>query len=360
MNRSNYIHDLLKGRAEIVTRYTCLYHPDRAAVAICESCKADICHACASVRRNRLLCARCMGSVDKALGGTGAASAATRLLTHPLVVALVLTALLSGTFISFGRTHRRGLLGAVPQTTAEAEKQHRLAILLYVQKADRIEAYADALHEIGRQDEARIEYERARSAYEKLGPLTVGRWEEHALTLARARILEKMGEEAYARGLYESLAKLPGDDKTYPVIAGFHLARLQEKSELQQALQTYRRLLNDIKFVPDALGRAMDIMARPERAYNYQTRIRHHTRTDFDFESAKAETHLHIGRILLSLSRTNEARYYLSHAMQGAHNTKVAEQAAYELKKLSALEQPKELPEESPEPEERVVITHFD
>lgn len=357
---ANYITDLLKNSIEIVADYSCKYHPDRAATAVCEWCNADLCSHCAHIRGHRLVCGGCMGSLDRTFAGTGAASVLTRLLTHPVVVALVLTTLLGGLFVGLGRIHRKGLLGEVPATAGGVEKQFRLKLVLYVQKADRIETHADELREIGRADEAAADYERARSIHETLAREAAGRWEEQALTLARARVLEKMGNRAYAQGLYENIANLPGPDKTYPVIAQFHLAKLQEKMDPEEAVATYKRLLRDVNFVPDNFSRAVNIMAHSQGAYNYESRIRYHTRTDFDFDTVKVETLLQMGRLFLTMGRTDEAGYRLRQAVTGGHGTKLGEQAMAELRKLHAVDVAEEPPEEEAEEEEQLTITHFD
>lgn len=357
---ANYVTDLLKNSIPIVTHYSCKYHPDRAATALCEWCKADLCSHCAHIRGHRLVCRNCMGSLDRTFAGTGVASVLTRLLTHPVFVALALTALLGGLFVGLGRIHRKGLLGEVPTTAGEAEKQFRLKLVLYVQKADRIETHADELHKIGRTEDAAANYDRTRAIHETLAREAAGRWEEHAFTLARARILKKMGEQTYAQGLYESIANLPGPDKTYPVIAEFHLAELQEKTNPEEAVKTYTRLLRDIDFVPDNFTRAVNIMAHSQGAYNYESRIQFHTRTNLDFETVEVETLLRMGRLFLTMGRTGEAEYRLSQAVSKGRGTKPGEQAMDELKELHAAEVAEEPPEEEVEEEEQLTITHFD
>lgn len=357
---ANYVTDLLKNSIAIVTDYSCKYHPDRAATALCEWCKADLCSHCAHIRGHRLVCGNCMGSLDRAFAGTGVASVLTRLLTHPVVVALALTALLGGLFVGLGRIHRKGLLGEVPATAGGAEKQFRLKLVLYVEKADRIETHADELQEIGRTEDAAANYDRARAIHETLAREAAGRWEEQAFTLARARILEKMGEQSYAHGLCENIANLPDADKTYPVIAHFHLAKLQEKTAPEKAVATYTRLLRDINFVPDNFTRAVNIMAHSQGAYNYESRIRFHTRTDLDFETLEVETLLRMGRLYLAMGRTDEAGYRLSQAVSKGRGTKLGEQAMEELRELHAADVAEEPPEEEAEEEEELTITHFD
>ncbi len=357
---ANYITDLLKNSIEIVTDYSCKYHPDRAATAVCEWCSADLCSDCAHVRGHRLVCRNCMGSLDRTFAGTGAASVLTRLLTHPIVVALVLTTLLGGLLVGLGRIHRKGLLGEVPATASGVEKQFRLKLVLYAQKADRIETHADELQKVGRTDEAAADYDRARSIHEMLAREAAGRWEEQAFTLARARILEKTGERAYAQGLYENVANLPGADKTYPVIAQFHLAKLQEKTNPEEAVATYTRLLRDVNFVPDNFSRAVNMMAHSQGAYNYDSRIQFHTRTDFDFDTVKVETLLEMGRLLAAMGRTDEAAFRLGQAANEGFGTKLGEQATAELRKLHTVDVPEEPPEEEAEKEEELTITHFD
>jgi len=71
---ANQVTDLLKGTIEIVTEYRCKYHPGLAATAVCEVCRADLCPDCSNIRSHKLVCPKCMGALDKALGGTGVAA----------------------------------------------------------------------------------------------------------------------------------------------------------------------------------------------------------------------------------------------------------------------------------------------
>ena len=360
---ANMVTDLLRGSIEIVTDYRCKYHPDREATSVCESCGADLCSDCSSIRSHRSVCSRCMGSLDKALAGAGVVPFLMQLLIHPVVIALALATLLGCIFVSLGSAQRKGLLGKTPANAAETEKQFRLKMLLYARKADRIETHADTLHEAGRLDEARAEFERARAVYETLIPETGERWENKVFGLARARLIEKIGEPSYAEGLYENLAGLPGPDKTYPVIAQYRLAKIREKTDPRKALETYENLLRDIRHVPDKFSSALSIMAHPESAYNYEGRIRRLTRTDVDFDEIKAEALLQMGRILLALGRIGEAEYRLGLAANKAGESKFRTPAKKELEKLRAIraenEPPAASPEEEAEEEERVVITHF-
>ena len=354
------VADLLESTVEIVTEYRCTHHPDRTATAVCEGCGADLCSTCGSISGHRLLCTKCIGSLDRAFAGIGPASLVTRLLTHPLLVVLVLIALLGGLFVSLGKSHRKGLLGTTPESALDAEKQFRLKILLYTQKADRIETRADSLHDAGRLLEEKQEYQWARAIYESLIDETIGRWEQKAMTLARARILEKLGEPSYAEGLYESLARSPGADKTYRVIAGFHLAKLQEKADPEKAVGTYRDFLRDVVLIPDSLDRAIGIMSSSEGSYNYQNQLRQSTRTDFDFKEAEVEGLLRMGQLLMATNRADEARYRLERAAMKDKGTELGEQVRAELRKIYASEERERPRREKVEREEQLVITHFE
>jgi len=357
---ANQVADLLRDSIGIATEYRCKHHPRRAATAICEFCKADLCFDCTNIRGHRFVCDECMSSADKALAGTGAAAFMTNLLTHPYVIALVLAVLLGSLFVSLGNTRRKGALGEIPATAVGAEEQFRLKMLLYTRKANRIETHADSLRESGSFEKGTFEYGRARVIYEDLIGETDGRWEQPALNLARARILEQMGETAYAEGLYAKLADLPGADKTYPVIALFHLAKLQTKSDPQKAVETYKEFLHDVKFVPDSLDRTLDIMGHTEKVYRYKSRLHFFTRIEFDSEEAKVEALLKMGRLLLALGRESEGRYRLSLAARESYGTEMEEQVRAELRKLHAVDDVESLPVEEEEDAEEVVITHFD
>ena len=359
---ANQITDLLRDSIGIVTEYRCKHHPRSAATAICEFCKVDLCFDCTNIRGHRFVCDGCMSSADKALAGTGAAAFMTNLLTHPYVIALVLAVLLGSLFVSLGNTRRKGALGEIPATAVGAEEQFRLKMLLYTRKANRIETHADSLRESGSIEKGTFEYGHARVIYEDLIGETDGRWEQPVLNLARARILEQMGETAYAKGLYGKLADLPGADKTYPLIAQFRLAKLQTKSDPEKAVETYNEFLRDVKFVPDSLDRILDIMGHTEKVYRYKSRLHFFTRTEFDFEEAKVEALLKMGRLLLALGRESEGRYRLNLAALESHGTEMEEQVRTELRKLHAVEGMESLPVEKEEDaeEEEVVITHFD
>jgi tetratricopeptide (TPR) repeat protein len=352
------VTDLLQGFA-VVTDYTCKAHPNRIATAACEACGADLCAECSFIRGRRLLCERCLGTVGKALGGRGASSLITALLTHPLFVALALSVLLGIVFVNFGASRRRGLLGGAPENAIAAEEQTRLKILLHVQKADRIETFADLLRDRDRLIEANRQYARSKEVYELLMREITDRWESNLLTLVRARILEKMGEADYAAGLYESLANQPGEDKTYPAIAEYHLARLQEAHNPEKAVETYSKFLKDFTFVPDNLTRALKVMGSSEGSYNYKSRLQRHTRTAFNYKKAEVEALLRLGRLLSSLGRAGEARYRFSLAADLGRGTDLGDQASEELEKLRAASAPAE-PESKEEPvTEELVITHF-
>ena len=354
------VADLLGSATERVTEYCCKEHPDRTATAVCERCGADLCSGCRTISGRQLLCAKCTGSIDRVLAGTGTASLLARIPTHPLVVALVLIALLGVLFVSLGKSHRKGLLGETPASAVGAEKQLRLRIILYAQKADRIETRGDALHDIGRLFEAKQEYRRVRAIYEALIDQARGRWEEKAFTLARARILEKEGEYSYAQRLYKNLAGSHDTDTKYRIIAGSHLAKLQEKTEPEQAVETYRKLLQDIAIMPDSLDRAINIMGSTEGSYRYESRLQQSTRTNIDFKEVEAETLLHFGRLLLSMNRISEARFRLERAAMKGGRTTLADQARAELRKLRASEESDQVPEEEVRRDEQLVITHFE
>jgi tetratricopeptide (TPR) repeat protein len=358
------IADLLKSSVPMVTDYRCAFHPDRPATAICERCAADLCSECAGIRNHQTICNRCLGTLDKVLGGTGAASLLVRVLTHPLTIALVLAVLLGIVFISAGRIHRKGLLGTVPASAVEAEEQFRLSILLRTRKASRIEEHGDALVEAGRTHEARQEFEHARNVYETLIRDTTNRWEENILMLARARLLEKMGEHSYAAGLYENMTALPGPDKTYPVMAWFALGGLYERTEPERAVEAYDNVLRNLYYVPDTLSRVFNIVGHGSGAYNYESRMRRLTRADLDFGTIEAETLLRMGRVLCSLGRYDQAQHRLAQARDEASGTKLERQAEQELKRIRAIMSRQHSPESSAEaatqPEERLTIKHFD
>jgi len=361
---ANQVTDLLKGTIEIITEYRCKYHPGLAATAVCEVCRADLCPDCSNIRSHKLVCPKCMGALDKALGGTGIAAYCAKLLTHPFVVALVLATLLALVFVRMGSSQRKGLLGAIPDNALESERQFRLKLLLFAKKADRIETHADALYEIGRFDRAAREYGRAKTIHETLIDDTKARWEQPVFGLARARIMEKMGQEQYAKGLYKNIAAPVGPDRTYQVSAQLHLARLQEKSDPDKALATYRSLLKNIQHVPDKFTAALDIMAHSDRTYNYKSRIHAFTRTNADFDEMKAEALLRMGLLLLNMGRQDEAEYRLSRAAAEAGGTRTGKWAASELHKLRAIKALKESTDESrfeekKEEKEKAVITHF-
>ncbi|GAB4333231.1 MAG: hypothetical protein Kow0099_05090 [Candidatus Abyssubacteria bacterium] len=293
------------------------------------------------------------------MGGKGVVSSLTALLTHPLLVGLVLSILFGVVFLNFSASRRRGILGATPRHAVAAEEQIRLKILLYVQKADRIEAFADLLRDSGRINEAEPHYARARGVYERLGHEHANRWENNLFVLARGRILEKMGEADYAAGLYESLAHQPGINKAYSVIAEYHLARLEEGRNPAKAVEAYSQFLKDFTYVPDNLTRALTVMGSSEGSYNYTSRLRQHTRTSFKYKKAEVDALLRLGRLLSLLGRTSEARYRLSLAADLGRGTDLGDQAREELEKLRAASVSAE-PAVSEEPvTEDLVITHF-
>lgn len=362
---ANQITDLLESSIEIVTEYRCKYHPRRVATSVCEICSADLCSDCSGIRRHRLVCARCMGALDKTLGGRGRAASAAKLLTHPFVVALVLAALLALVFVRLGSIHRKGLLRAIPADALESEKQFQLKLLLFSNKANRIETHADILYAAGRFERAAREFERARAVYETLIYETDDRWEQSVFGLARARIIEKMGRQSYAEGLYENLAIPTGPDRKYPVIAQLHLAKLQERSDPEKALGTYVDLLKNVQLVPDKFSAALRVMAHSDRAYNYESRLHRFTRTDVDFDEIKAEALLRMGLLLLNMGREAEAEYRLSRATEEGGGTWIAKWASSELRKLRAIKELRKRSDESSaapadeEKKEKVVITHF-
>ncbi|MBI5118632.1 tetratricopeptide repeat protein [Candidatus Poribacteria bacterium] len=357
---TNRIVDLLGNSIELTTEYCCKYHPRKNATSMCECCGADLCSDCSNIRTRRVVCSKCMSTLDKTFSGMGPASLFTRVFTHPFAIALVLISILGYLLFSFGQTHRKGLLRGASAAVDASEEQLRLKMLLYAQKAERVETHADALREEGRLGEANRDCDRARTIYEMLTQEATGRWEHNIVTLARARLLEKMGEHSYAEGLYRSLANMPEPDKTYAAIAQFHLAVLQEKLDREKALETYNAFLRSLTFVPDNLSRALNVMSHTEGAYNYESRLRAATRTDFDFEKAKAEASLRMGRLLLALGRPEDAKDSFRLVLEEDAGSKLADQARTELDKMRAFDKQKEPLAEKTEHAEKVVITHFE
>jgi tetratricopeptide (TPR) repeat protein len=357
---TNRIIDLLGNSIELITEYRCKYHPRKNATSMCECCGADLCSDCANIRARRVVCSKCMSALNKTFAGIGPASFITRVFTHPFVIALILIAVLGYLFFSFGQAHRKGLLGGASAAFDASEEQLRLRMLLYARKAERIEIHADALREADRLNEGSRQYDRARSIYEMLAQEATGRWERNIITLARARLLEKRGERSYAEGLYNSLASMPEPDKTYAAIAQFHLAALQEKVDREKALETYNAFLRSLTFVPDSLSRALNVMSHTEGAYNYESRLRAATRTDFDFEKAKAEAFLRMGRLLLALGRPDDAKDSFALVLEEDAGSKLADQARIDLNKIRAFEKQTSPPAEKTEHAEKVVITHFE
>ncbi len=361
---SERITDLLKSSIEIITEYRCKYHPGSVAMSVCEVCHADLCRDCSIIRGHRLVCKRCVGALDKAMGGTGPIAYLAKLLTHPFVVALALAAVLALAFVRLGNIQRKGLLRAIPADAVQSDRQFRLKLLLFAGKASRIEAYADSLYEIGRFEKAAREYERARAVYETLIDETPAREEQALFGLARAGIVEKMGEQSYAAGLYKNLATPTGLDRKYQVIAQLRLAKLQEQSEPEKAMGTYKNLLSDLRLVPDKLSAALSIMAHSDKAYRYDSQLHRLTHTDVDFDDIKAEALLRMGLLLLNMGREEEAQYRISRAASNARAPWLEKWASSELRKLRAFRQMRNSPDEpsmatEPKEKEKVVITHF-
>jgi tetratricopeptide (TPR) repeat protein len=355
------VGDLLKNSVPTITDYRCTNHPARIATAFCESCGADLCWRCYAIRRHKILCFKCVGTLDT-FGGTRLGSQIKRLLTHPLMIALLFALFLGNVLFACGKIQRQGLLGTNPTTALEAESKFRLSTILFAQKADRIETHGDSLKKQSRLLEANWEYEQARSIYESLKQKHSGRWEENLMSLTIARLFEKMGRQETANAIYEHLIELPGDDKTFAVIGEFHLAKFLETFQPERSLELYRRLLKDINFVSDPFAKLLGNMARSEGAYNYQTRIWTHTRNYFDFERVEAESYLHMGRVLISMERHDEAEYWLRLAIDYGVRTKVGEEAMDELRKIAVhrRESGEKDNEDEAKQERGVVITHFE
>jgi hypothetical protein len=343
---ANQITDLLEGTIEIVTRYRCTYHPRRPATSVCDICAADICPECSHIRSHRLMCRKCVGGLNKAFGGTGAAPRIARALTHPFTVVLVIAGLLGIILFQMGSSYRMGLLGKVPANIGEAEKQFQLRLLLFTRKAHRIENYGDALYKSARYNKATQTFHRAKAVCESLIDDTDGRWEQALIVLARARLLEKLGDESYARGLYENVAALPGNGKMYPALARFRLAKLQEKDEPEKALKGYRRVLSDIRNIPANVRARLNITAGMDQPYDYETRMYYFTGNVVDFDNLEAEANErknHVRAILHPLKQTSTLPL-------PAGSGSVAPRACEDYGE--DFEEPMDKPEE-------VVITHF-
>ena len=359
---ANQVTDLLDGVPGIVTAYRCKRHPRRAATAVCEPCGADVCAECSHIRNDRIICHQCMGALDKAFAGTGAASPFARILTHPIVVLLVIAALLGIVLARLGSSHRLGLLGRNTANVVEAEKLFQLKTLLFTRKATRIEARGDSLDEADRYEEASEAWRRASAVHESMIDITNDRWEQALIMLARARLLEKLGDEAGAKGLYASVSSRHAPGKTYPAIARFHLARLREKDEPEKAIKTYKAVVRDIEAIPDHIISAIHLTAGSDKPYDYETRLHTFTGTDINFDDLGAEAHLRMGLTLARLGREEEAIYRFRRAEEEAADQKLAERAAVEARKLDpspgAGENAEESTIDSEEPE-KFFIKHF-
>jgi len=361
---TNAVTDLLHN-IQTTADYRCVNHPARIATAVCESCGADLCARCYVIRRNKIMCAKCMTFRDEVLAGSRFGGRIKKLLIHPLTLAVVLAVVLANILLTCGKIQRKGLLGGgLPANTAEAEERFRLETILFLQKAYRIEEYADSLKAHGRSLEATQEYERARLILESMKVRHSGRWEEHAIALACARLLSKAEQQQSAVAIYEKLVNLSGDDKTFPVIAEFHLAQLLEDSQPDQALAIYKRLVKDVRFVPETFSRFLNVMARPEGPYNYETRIASYTRTNFDFETVEYETFLKMGHLLISLNRHGDAEYWLWLIVDAIPGSRTAEEARLELRRIESVQRGTRNDERQNEVEverkEKVEIIHFE
>lgn len=357
---ANQITDLLEGAAGIVAVYRCRYHPRRAATSICEVCRTDVCSECSRVRRHRLICARCMSGLDKAFAGTGIASRFTRLLTHPFVVVLVIAGLLGIICFRLGSSHRMGLLGRTTGNIMEAEKKFQLKLLLFARKARRIETHGDSLYKMARYEKAAEEFRRAKATYESMIDITHDRWEQALLMLARARLLQKLGKDAYAKGLYENISTLNASGKTYPAIARFHLGKLQEKDDPEKALKTYGKVVDDIRIIPDHIISAIHLTAGSDEPYDYETRLHTFTGTDVNFDDLEAGAHMRMGLLLAGLGREEEATYRFGRAAETAADPELGKWAAVEARKLHAFRRAEgSEAEPSREKPEKFVITHF-
>jgi tetratricopeptide (TPR) repeat protein len=361
---ADQIADLLKDSVEMVADYRCKHHPARPATSICEACNSDVCSNCSHVRNNRLICSKCMSGLDKAFAGTGVASPFARWLTHPFVIALVIAGLVGIAFFRLTDTQREGLLGRRPANVGEAEKQFQLKILLFARKASRIETHADSLYEMARYEKADEEFQESKTVYEYTIDETEGRWEQPLLMLARARLLEKLGQEDYAEGLYKNVATIHDPEKTHSVIARIHLGKLQEKHDPEEALKTYRRLLSDINVIPANKRAAINITVKADKPYNYETRLHRFAGADVDFDDIEAEANLRMGLVLVGLGRGGEAERRFHMAARKTTDAEIEKWAYSEARKLFSIRLEKEraeglLFEYEKEPEEEVVITHF-
>jgi tetratricopeptide (TPR) repeat protein len=343
---ANQITDLLKGTVEIVTEYRCSYHPRRAATSVCDICATDLCSECSYIRNHRLVCRKCMSGLDKAFGGAGAAPLIARALTHPFTVVLVIAGLLGIILFQMGSSYRLGLLGKIPANVGEAEKQFQLRVLLFTRKANRIETHADALHEAARYDRASEAYRRAKAVCESLIEETDGRWEQAVLIMARARLLEKLGDEAYAMGLYENVATLPDHGKMYPVLARFRLARLQEKNEPEKALKTYKKVISDIRYIPANVRARLNITAGMDLPYDYETRMYYFTGNVVDFDGLEAEANKRMDLVRERVFPEKGSSTASAHAGSGFPEPLPRESA-------------EEIIDEPLEESEEIVITHF-
>ena len=359
---TNQLTDLLKGTIDIVTEYRCEYHPHQAATSVCEICSADICSECSHVRNHMLICRKCMGGLDKVFAGTGFASPLVRVLTHPLVIVLVIAGILGIILFQLGSSHRLGLLGKTPGNIGEAEKQFQLRLLLFARKADRIETHGYALREMGRSEEASGEFCQAKSIFESLIDETRDRWEQPLLMLARARLLQELGEEVYAKGLYENIAAMPDQQKTHSVLAQFHLGKMQERENPEEALKSYKKVLSKIMVIPANIRAAINITPKAGKPYDYNTRLHQFTGNNLNFNDIEAEAQLRIGLLLVSLGRDGSALYRFTQAAEKADDPELRKRALSKERKFRERRMEStnsEDPLKESEEKEKVVITHF-
>jgi hypothetical protein len=255
-----------------------------------------------------------------------------------------------------------GLLGKTPANIGEAEKQFQLKLLLFARKADRIENHGYALRRIGRPAKASTEFYRAKAIFESLVDQTDERWEKPLFMLARARLLQELGEEAYAKGLYENIAAMPDQQKTHSVLARFRLAKMQEKENPEEAITSYKKVLSSIKVIPANVRAAINITPKASVPYDYNTRLHQFTGNNLNFNDIEAESQLRIGVLEVGLGREESASYRFSQAAQKADDPELRERASSEERKLRELRMDStafgDMPEESEE-RETVVITHF-
>jgi hypothetical protein len=209
---------------------------------------------------------------------------------------------------------------------------------------------------------------------------------------ARARLLQKLGDETYAEGLYENVATMrepespdsvPGNfdpdnfglnefgfqkpKRTHSVIALLRLGKIQEEKDTAKAIKTYAKLLREIKNIPANVRSAINLTAGSIEPYDYETRIHHFTGNDLNFNDIEAEANLRMGLAFAKRGHDNHAQLKFSLAAEKADDPLIVNWALSEEAKLRSrisetggTEQDAAPPlEERKGPSEKVVITHF-